>query len=164
MGRYVSPWPNAESATKSSSPITLGGSSVTIIVEELITVAAIASKRWRKRRTSGKPGSMAAARRSNEKKQVRLWPRSWRACRLGFNGGSNRGEKILEAIQPEEESASRFYGGSMEWADAAAMSDSEIEAELGDVAVKLNQAREAGGKIGELEARQWRLRVEKRKA
>ena len=48
----------------------------------------------------------------------------------------------------------------MEWTDPAAMSDSEIEAELSDVAIKLTRAREAGGKIGELEARQWRLRAE----
>ena len=48
----------------------------------------------------------------------------------------------------------------MEWVDPAAMSDGEIEAELGDVALKLAEVREAGGKIGELEARQWRLRAE----
>jgi len=48
----------------------------------------------------------------------------------------------------------------MEWSDPAAMTDREIESELSDVAVKLTQAIEAGGKIGELEARQWRLRAE----
>ena len=46
------------------------------------------------------------------------------------------------------------------WIDPAVMTDSQIEAELGDVALKLAEVREAGGKIGELETRQWRLRAE----
>jgi hypothetical protein len=50
----------------------------------------------------------------------------------------------------------------MGWTDPATMSDSEIEAGLSDVAVRLTQAREAGGKIGELEARQWRLGFEQK--
>ena len=50
----------------------------------------------------------------------------------------------------------------MEWADAAAMSDSEIEAELGELVAKLDELRRCGGKIAELEARQWRLRAEQR--
>jgi hypothetical protein len=48
----------------------------------------------------------------------------------------------------------------MAWTDPATMADSEIEAELGEVAVKLSEARACGGKIGELEARRWRLRAE----
>jgi len=40
------------------------------------------------------------------------------------------------------------------------MSDSDIEAELDEVAVKLSEARTCRGKLGELEARQWRLRSE----
>jgi hypothetical protein len=48
------------------------------------------------------------------------------------------------------------------WADPAAMSDSEIEAELGDVGLKLDEALETGRKIAELEGRQWRLRFEQR--
>jgi hypothetical protein len=50
----------------------------------------------------------------------------------------------------------------MAWVDPATMSDSDIEAELGEVAVKLGEALEAGGKIAELEGRQWRLRFEQR--
>ena len=50
----------------------------------------------------------------------------------------------------------------MEWVDPAVMSDGEIEAEFSDVAAKLTHARQAGGKIGELEARQWRLRFERK--
>jgi hypothetical protein len=50
----------------------------------------------------------------------------------------------------------------MKWIDPAAMSDSEIEAELRDVALKLAEVREGGGKIAELEGRQWRLRFEQR--
>jgi hypothetical protein len=44
--------------------------------------------------------------------------------------------------------------------DPATMSDSEIETELGELVAKLGEVRGAGGKIGELEARQWRLRAE----
>jgi hypothetical protein len=51
---------------------------------------------------------------------------------------------------------------SMEWVDPAAMFDSEIEAELSDVALKLSEALETGRKIAELEGRQWRLRFEQR--
>jgi hypothetical protein len=50
----------------------------------------------------------------------------------------------------------------MTWVDPAAMSDSEIEAELGELVAKLDELRRCGGKIGELEARQWRLRFEQR--
>jgi urease alpha subunit len=48
------------------------------------------------------------------------------------------------------------------WADPAAMTDSDIEAELGEVAVKLTDLQAAGSKIGELEARQWRLGFERK--
>ena len=50
----------------------------------------------------------------------------------------------------------------MKWVDPAAMSDSEIEAELSEVTLKLVEVREGGGKIAELEGRQWRLRFEQR--
>ena len=46
------------------------------------------------------------------------------------------------------------------WADPAAMSDSDIEAELGEVALKVAEVRASGSRIGELEARQWWLRAE----
>jgi len=57
-----------------------------MVVEERITVAAIASKRSKKRRTGGKHGSMVAARRSSARQQVRLWPESWSAWPLGYVG------------------------------------------------------------------------------
>lgn len=50
----------------------------------------------------------------------------------------------------------------MEWVDPATMPDSEIEAELRDVALKVSEALKTGGKIAELEGRQWRLRFEQR--
>jgi hypothetical protein len=46
------------------------------------------------------------------------------------------------------------------WADPAAMTDSDIEAELSEVALKLAEVRASGSRIGELEARRWRLRAE----
>ena len=44
----------------------------------------------------------------------------------------------------------------------ATMSNEQLEAAPGDVAVKLAEAREAGGKIAELEGRRWRLQFEQR--
>jgi hypothetical protein len=46
------------------------------------------------------------------------------------------------------------------WTDPATMADDQIEAELAEVAVELTEA--SGSKIGELEARQWRLQAEQR--
>jgi hypothetical protein len=161
MEKVCQQWPDADNATRSLSRILFGRNSATTTAGGLITVTDIDSKPSRKLRTDGKHGSMAAGRRSNERKQVRLWPGSWRACRLAFDGDSNRAKKFSKSIQPEEENASSLSTeNSMKWVDPAVMSDGEIEAELSGVAVKLTQAREAGGKIGELEARQWRLRAE----
>ena len=50
----------------------------------------------------------------------------------------------------------------MKWVDPAVMSDGEIEAELNEVALKVSEALKTGGKIAELEGRQWRLRFEQR--
>jgi hypothetical protein len=46
------------------------------------------------------------------------------------------------------------------WTDPATMADDQIETELAEVAVKLAELHASGCKIGELEARQWRLRAE----
>jgi hypothetical protein len=48
------------------------------------------------------------------------------------------------------------------WTDPATMADGQIETELAEVAVKLTELQAAGSKIGELEARQWRLRFEQK--
>lgn len=48
------------------------------------------------------------------------------------------------------------------WTDPATMADDQIETELAEVAVKLTELQASGSKIGELEARQWRLRAEQR--
>jgi hypothetical protein len=50
----------------------------------------------------------------------------------------------------------------MTWTDPATLSLSEIEGELRAANDKLMEAREGGGKIGELESRVWRLLFEKR--
>ena len=54
------------------------------------------------------------------------------------------------------------FGSENLMIDPAVMSNEQLEAALGDVAVKLAEAREAGGKIAELEGRQWRLQFEQR--
>jgi hypothetical protein len=46
--------------------------------------------------------------------------------------------------------------------DPAAMSDLEIEAELLELAPKIAEAHASGSRIGELEARKWRLQAEQR--
>jgi hypothetical protein len=48
------------------------------------------------------------------------------------------------------------------WIDPAAMTDSQIEAELGELAVRLRELRAAGHRLGELAAREWRLSAELR--
>ena len=46
------------------------------------------------------------------------------------------------------------------WTDPATLTDAQIEAELSEVELKLGEALGSEGRIGELEARQWRLRAE----
>jgi hypothetical protein len=46
------------------------------------------------------------------------------------------------------------------WTDPATLTDEQIEAELSEVELKLGEALGSEGRIGELEARQWRLRAE----
>src|SRR5262245_29779077 len=105
---------------------------------------------------------MGAARRGNGRKHVRLWPGLWRGCRLACNGGSNRNQKILRSRQPKEDGAVASTEGSMAWADPAAMPDDEIEAELSAVGLQLSETLKTGGKIAQLEGKQWRLRFEQR--
>lgn len=50
----------------------------------------------------------------------------------------------------------------MAWTDPARMTDDQIETELAEVAVKLTELQASGSKIGELEARKWRLRFEQK--
>jgi hypothetical protein len=50
----------------------------------------------------------------------------------------------------------------MAWPDPAAMTNSEIETELADVVIKLAELLATGSKLGELEARKWRLQAERR--
>jgi hypothetical protein len=46
------------------------------------------------------------------------------------------------------------------WTDPSTLTDEQIEAELYELGKKLAEVREAGGKMCELEGRQWRLRAE----
>ena len=46
------------------------------------------------------------------------------------------------------------------WTDPSTLTDKQIESELYELGEKLAEIREAGGKICELEGRQWRLRFE----
>jgi hypothetical protein len=46
------------------------------------------------------------------------------------------------------------------WTDPATLTNEQIEAELSEVELKLGKALGSEGRIGELEARQWRLRAE----
>jgi hypothetical protein len=48
------------------------------------------------------------------------------------------------------------------WNDPATLTNEQIEAELSEVELKLGEALGSEGRIGELEARQWRLRAEQR--
>lgn len=66
---------------------------------------------------------------------------------------------ILPSMQPMDV-GSGDCSMAETWIDPAAMTDSKIEAELSEVALKLTEARKVGSKIGELEGRQWRLRAE----
>jgi hypothetical protein len=46
------------------------------------------------------------------------------------------------------------------WTDPATLTNEQIEAEISKVELKLAEALGSEGRIGELEARQWRLRAE----
>jgi hypothetical protein len=46
------------------------------------------------------------------------------------------------------------------WTDPATLTNEEIEAELSEVELKLGEALGSEGRIGELQAMQWRLRAE----
>ena len=46
------------------------------------------------------------------------------------------------------------------WTDPATLTNEQIEAVLSKVELKLGEALGSEGRIGELEARQWRLRAE----
>ena len=46
------------------------------------------------------------------------------------------------------------------WTDPATLTSEQIEAELSEVELKLREALGSEGRIGELEARRWRLRAE----
>jgi hypothetical protein len=80
-------WPDAESAAKKLFRGPFDRNFVMTTAGELITVAAIANKRSRKRRIDGKLGLMVEARRSNGNKLVKLWPGSFRGYRHGYIGG-----------------------------------------------------------------------------
>jgi hypothetical protein len=73
MERCVHKWPNVVNAGMSSYRTGRSRYSVMTDVKELFTVASTASKRSRKLRSGGTHGSMAMARRKNDRGQAKSW-------------------------------------------------------------------------------------------
>src|SRR5262249_41749076 len=85
-------WLNARNAVKTSSKTGHSKCSVTTTVVALITVASIACKRQRKRRTGGKPDLTAMGQQRSGRRQMKCWLELYRRA-----GQSSCGEYEMAA-------------------------------------------------------------------
>jgi hypothetical protein len=87
-------------------------------------------------------------------------PRPLRAEPPGESGGEQAGRWMFRRRMEMQALRERQAEDLMSEANPAAMTEGEIETELAQVELKLSEALGSGSRIGELEARQFRLRAE----